>query len=230
MPYTDKEKAKAQQKAWHSANKERINATKKVRYAANPNQYSARKEAYREAHTEQIKAYQKAYREAHKEQNKEQKKTRAKAYYKANLERIKEKKNAYRKRNKDKTRNDQLLRDFGIPLTSYNGMLDLQGHACAICHDVLEDATGRGKTLHVDHCHETGQVRELLCSTCNTSLGGFKDREDLLAAAIVYLQKHKRLAILQDTAHHPRFEGMSEEQRKDWIDARVCVSDTATSK
>jgi len=67
-------------------------------------------------------------------------------------------------------------------------MLDRQGHACAICKTKHENK--RGKVLHVDHCHKTGRVRELLCTACNTALGKMRDDTERLKSAIAYLEKH----------------------------------------
>ena len=57
---------------------------------------------------------------------------------------------------------------------------------CAICGE--EPKTKRG--LHIDHNHETGQVRGLLCHGCNVALGSFKENLDVIANAIKYLKEN----------------------------------------
>jgi hypothetical protein len=64
-------------------------------------------------------------------------------------------------------------------------MIASQGNACAICRKSFE---GESKGIHIDHDHVTGQVRALLCTTCNTGLGSFMDDQTLLQAAIDYLR------------------------------------------
>ncbi|CAB5219355.1 Recombination endonuclease VII [uncultured Caudovirales phage] len=56
---------------------------------------------------------------------------------------------------------------------------------CVICNQ--EPSTARG--LHIDHCHETGEVRGLLCHGCNTGIGHLKENEKILLNAIKYLRK-----------------------------------------
>lgn len=60
-----------------------------------------------------------------------------------------------------------------------------QGHRCAICRT---DAPGGKGGFHVDHCHDAGVVRGLLCHHCNVALGNFKDDVELLRAAVAYLE------------------------------------------
>lgn len=72
----------------------------------------------------------------------------------------------------------------------FNQQCDLQGFVCAVCQSVVEDESGKGRTLCVDHDHATGRIRELLCGPCNIGLGGFRDSVDLLDAAKAYLSKH----------------------------------------
>ena len=79
------------------------------------------------------------------------------------------------------------LTKYGITPEIYSSMLEEQNHKCKICgsNDMSEN---KGNKLHVDHCHETGLVRGLLCAKCNTGLGAFKDDRNLLYEAILYLK------------------------------------------
>jgi len=65
-----------------------------------------------------------------------------------------------------------------------------QNGVCAICSGG-ETVKTRGtlRRLAVDHDHETGKVRGLLCNRCNNGLGNFRDDPDLLREAIAYLQE-----------------------------------------
>jgi hypothetical protein len=77
-----------------------------------------------------------------------------------------------------------LQRRYGITVDDYRNMAEEQNGRCAICNDIPM------RQLDVDHCHNTGQVRELLCLHCNRGLGGFKDSADLVSRALDYLLKH----------------------------------------
>lgn len=82
-------------------------------------------------------------------------------------------------------------RKFGVSAEKYIAMLVAQDGKCAVCRQI-ETATryGKVKTLAVDHDHETGEVRGLLCVQCNTAIGKFKDDRNLLLSAVRYLDKH----------------------------------------
>ena len=85
---------------------------------------------------------------------------------------------------------------FGIGLREYEQMLVAQGAKCAICNR-CETMQRKGKdvALAVDHCHTTGEVRGLLCVSCNIGLGKFEDSEEFLINAASYLQKHKQKKV-----------------------------------
>lgn len=89
------------------------------------------------------------------------------------------------------TQRERLLKyTYGIDNATYNIMLDAQAGVCAICWNPPKEGT----MLVVDHCHETGEVRALLCRTCNVGLGMFYDDHERLLDAVQYLREHhKRL-------------------------------------
>lgn len=90
------------------------------------------------------------------------------------------------------TRDKQLQRDFGITLAKYNKMLDDQGGVCAICEKPeFAKRSGKIRQLAVDHCHDTGRVRALLCTSCNPMIGYSKDDPEVLRRAAEYLERHK---------------------------------------
>lgn len=85
-------------------------------------------------------------------------------------------------------RHDGILRrNYGITLDEYNSMYAKQNGLCAICSKPDEV---KGRRLAVDHDHETGQVRALLCGNCNRGLGNFKDDANMLIKATRYLVKY----------------------------------------
>ena len=75
---------------------------------------------------------------------------------------------------------------YGITIEQFNETLARQDGCCAICGT---DDPGWGK-WHVDHCHETGIVRGLLCHPCNTGMGMLRDSKSLLRKAIAYLEEY----------------------------------------
>jgi len=82
-------------------------------------------------------------------------------------------------------RANSYARYYGITIQEYDSLYAKQNEGCAIC----QSPTGsNGKRLAVDHDHQTGEVRGLLCDDCNTGLGKFKDNPNLLATAINYLK------------------------------------------
>lgn len=72
---------------------------------------------------------------------------------------------------------------YGISLEMVEHFLTKQDNVCAICRDTL------GQDMHVDHNHDTGKVRGLLCRGCNTGIGMLKEDVVLLQQAINYLKE-----------------------------------------
>ena len=75
-------------------------------------------------------------------------------------------------------------------------MAEAQDYRCAICNEPETGIHNRGRatvelSLAVDHDHETGVVRALLCHKCNKALGLFGDDVILLRDALAYLESHR---------------------------------------
>ena len=87
---------------------------------------------------------------------------------------------------KIKVRNWRLLQAYGITNVEYEEMLERQSFCCAGC-GLHENELG--KKLHVDHNHETGTVRGLLCGNCNRALGLVKENLKTLVELQKYLEK-----------------------------------------
>ena len=83
---------------------------------------------------------------------------------------------------------------YGMTLEEFREREAEVSGLCEICGE--PNPSGR---LHVDHCHETGEVRGLLCRHCNPGLGNFKDSTEYLRQAIAYLEKSRSAIELTST-------------------------------
>jgi hypothetical protein len=116
---------------------------------------------------------------------------RAKQWRVDNIERFREtQRNARSKPEaKRRARDGHLRRKFGITVEDYERMLGEQDGGCAICGRPPKTDVA----LHVDHDEVTGQVRALLCFSCNNLLGDVHDDPSLLRVAAEYLETHHAL-------------------------------------
>jgi hypothetical protein len=100
--------------------------------------------------------------------------------------------------NKDTHKNNQKkwqltrrLRKYGLTLEQYEVIMLKQNNKCRICGDSISM-----KTVAIDHCHNEGHVRGVLCGTCNSGLGFFKDNTESLKKAIDYLNDNGSLVAV----------------------------------
>lgn len=77
------------------------------------------------------------------------------------------------------------LSKYGLTEEQFRELEEEHKGLCGICLNKVE--------LVIDHCHKTSMVRGLLCSTCNSGLGMFKDNPETMKAAIVYLEEKGRV-------------------------------------
>lgn len=78
---------------------------------------------------------------------------------------------------------ERIKRRYGISQKDYNELVKKQNGVCVIC------STESKEKLHIDHNHNTGKVRGLLCGNCNRGIGLFHDKIYLLLNAVSYLEK-----------------------------------------
>lgn len=85
-------------------------------------------------------------------------------------------------------RTHKLRKEYGITQAEYEAMVERQKGACAVCR--RPPKTGR---LHIDHDHDSGKVRGLLCMPCNSFLGKISEDVVILKRAVAYLTGHATL-------------------------------------
>ena len=85
---------------------------------------------------------------------------------------------------------------YGLTPEKYDEMLAAQGGVCAICKS--EDTKHKSNYFNIDHDHSTGEVRGLLCGSCNTALGLFGDNVDTLMSAAAYLMSSTDILAVEN--------------------------------
>ncbi len=92
--------------------------------------------------------------------------------------------------NKEDILLNRKLKQYGITREYLEALIDACNGLCSIC--TLPFSGGRWDSFVIDHDHETGEVRGLLCSDCNINLHVLED-DDYLVRGLAYLSKHNNL-------------------------------------
>jgi hypothetical protein len=138
--------------------------------------------------------YNRAYDRARYRKNPDRYKETRKAYRAKNRDKILSQKKTYVAANRQKRRRWYLKFKYGLSLEQFNEIFDAQDRKCAICK--TSNFTGRNNMPAIDHCHDAGHVRGILCDPCNRALGLFKHSHLRLSNALKYLAKE--LLFTQD--------------------------------
>jgi hypothetical protein len=85
-----------------------------------------------------------------------------------------------------KRRENMVRYTYGITQAEVDALIESQGGRCAICGG---ERNGAGTRLHIDHCHDTGKVRGMLCSKCNTAVGLLDNDPDRAEKLAAYLRR-----------------------------------------
>ncbi len=109
---------------------------------------------------------------------------------KANPERNREQRRRWRRKAapevlRAQERRKHLRRAYGLTQNDYNEMLESQNYVCAICKAPYDDQ----RALCVDHDHDTGAIRGLLCNNCNQGIGLLGDNCEGMSQALRYLER-----------------------------------------
>lgn len=118
-----------------------------------------------------------------------------------------------------RSRAHHLRTKYGISVDEFDKLWDAQDGKCQICSKAMSNnvRVNEPDKVQIDHCHDTGRVRGLLCFSCNTGIGKLQDSVELLEKAIDYL-KNPPEVIYRDKSIHP-----DEESRGKWAKGKIRV-------
>lgn len=144
-------------------------------------QWQGRRPHCRECQSAQTRVYSAA--------NQEKINARAAVYRSTRREELARKSREYHEDNRElvlaRMRAGSLKHEYGITPEQYAAIFDSQGGVCCLC-----GRPPKTKQLSVDHCHESGQIRGLLCQPCNAALGRMGDNEEGVLRALDYLRTY----------------------------------------
>jgi hypothetical protein len=177
-----KEQKSIYQKQYHIDNADRLREQRKEYWKKNKVILLEKNKAWKAANPEIVKSRKKKW----DIENNEHKKRYKKEWNAQNKEHV----HSYNQMRKNSDSHYDVKRHlkevYGISLEEYNEILAKQSGVCAICGE----ETHR-KKLFVDHDHDSGAIRGLLCQQCNTALGMVSDNIDTLSTMISYLISSK---------------------------------------
>lgn len=93
-----------------------------------------------------------------------------------------------RHKHADKNINRYLIKKYGITSEQKEQMFNSQNRKCLICKLTIE----KRRSIHVDHCHITGEIRGILCHMCNTKLGWYEKHAESIKNYLNNYDKHKQ--------------------------------------
>jgi hypothetical protein len=107
-------------------------------------------------------------------------------------------------------RNQRLLQTYGITNEDYSKQLEYQGNKCAICRKGCTP----GRYFHIDHCHDTGRFRGLLCHQCNWYLGLIDADPEMKVRLTMYGTTTKEIhPDIKQVKEHGRYKDPKKEQK-----------------
>ena len=106
-----------------------------------------------------------------------------------------ERRDEWRSMSQRKRRDLRLKKLYGVSIEWADAKLKEQGGRCGNPGCGRQEAGGRWGTWHLDHCHETGLARGLLCDNCNKALGLLRDSHEVISGLALYASNHAQLRL-----------------------------------
>lgn len=135
-----------------------------------------------------------AEREARHKANRVKNNDRSARWARNNRDRRRKIEVRWRKANPEKVRSQKRKSAYGISTVEWGAIFTAQGRVCGNCG---ANDPGWYRGWHTDHCHETGEVRGILCHKCNHILGNARDSPEILQRAIEYLKNPPARKVLK---------------------------------
>lgn len=139
-------------------------------YLRHPERVKERVKRYWKAHPEKVKEWKARHYQKHRKEIL----ARVKSKYQENRQKILKRAEEYRKKNREKLltkSRERLLKKYGLTPQEYENLLIVQEYKCAICEILFSEKIILERLPSIDHCHDSGKVRGLLCMNCNAKLG-----------------------------------------------------------
>lgn len=167
-------------------------------YASDPDKYKKRALLHRSLNKESCNARRREYYKANSEKLKmkaREVRSRDRAAYNQaarakrllNPQKYRDQARAVRRLNPGRERKYHLKSNYRLTIELFDSMVLSQNNSCAICRTDFDK-----RKPHVDHCHNTGVVRGILCTQCNTGIGYFGDNPALMISASEYINNANR--------------------------------------
>lgn len=194
---TEKERRLAHTKymrEYRRRNSDRINASRR---SCSPERKSELAAIQRQKRRDNPGVFKERARRS-REKNGEKLRLKCREYHRRNKVRLSEYRKKWNKENRDLVRARKVNKIYGVSSDEYQKLVMSQNNLCAICksQEIQRDKrTGLIRRLAVDHDHETGEVRGLLCARCNAGIGQFRDDRNVLRSAIEYLEFYENRII-----------------------------------
>ena len=173
---------------WQKDNPDKVKASAKKYYWANREKQLAAQRKWAEANPDYAKNW--------REENKETHQAQIKQWGIDNAERVSANNKRWRENNKERELDTRLKHRYGISLAEKLLLIAAQGNVCAMCKYSVDE-----NGWHVEHDHDTGEVRGMTCETCNRILSALGDN---LATATETFDRVKHYLTVVATVDTPR--------------------------